>query len=428
VLTDAFGAIADKLETDWPSLARKEQLAPQGSWSIWMVLAGRGWGKTRTGAEWIRAQAEAGLASHIGLVGPTSADVRDVMVGTLLEIAPNSNRPLYEPSKRSLTWPNGCVAYALASEEPNRVRGFGFSIAWLDELCAWSNVNETFDLLQFTMRRGRRPRQVITTTPKPIPLLRQLLKRDDVVVTKGSTRDNIKNLAPTFLQTIVSRYEGSRLGRQELDAEILDDVIGALWSRDLLEQTRRATAPPMSRIVVAIDPSVSAGEGADEAGIVVAGLGMDGHGYILADESGVMAPIEWARRAVQLYKFWGADRVLAEVNNGGLLVEAQVLAVNRNVAFKAVHASRAKITRAEPCAALFEQNRCHLVGTFPQLEDELCTFSGGSSNSPGRLDAMVWGLTELQLNARRGEFVFAGGERPDYSEAARHPYGTDHYR
>ncbi len=278
------------------------------------------------------------------------------------------------------------------------------------------------------MRRGRRPRQVITTTPKPIPLLRALLKRDDVVVTRGKTSDNAANLAPTFLQTIVSRYEGTRLGRQELDAEILDDVVGALWSRSLLEQTRRSAAPPMTRIVVAIDPSVSSSEGADECGLIVAGLGVDGHGYVLHDASGVMSPIEWARKAVGLSKHWSADRIVAEANQGGALVENQIRAIDHTVSFKSVHASRGKITRAEPIAALFEQGRAHLVGTFPQLEDQLCTFSAGSSDSPDRLDAMVWAMTELALNARRGELVFAGIDKRDELEVARHAFNTDRYR
>jgi phage terminase large subunit-like protein len=429
VLTEAFGRLADQLETDWRSIARPSQLPPAGDWSIWLVLAGRGFGKTRCGSEWVRSLAESASVAKIALVGPTAADVRDTMIEAgLLAIAPNSNRPTWEPSKRRLIWPNGVQAWAFSSEEPDRLRGPQFEIAWLDELCAWKNVSETWDMLQFGMRSGRRPRQCITTTPRPLALLRALLKRADVAITKGKTSDNAANLAPSFLESIVSRYQGSRLGRQELDAEILDDVIGALWTRDLLEQTRRVAAPPMSRIVVAIDPSVSAGEGADECGLVVAGLGVDNHAYMLADESGVMAPIEWARKAVKLFKFWNADRIVAEVNNGGALVEAQLRAVDANVPYRAVHASRAKITRAEPIAALFEQNRAHLVGAFPQLEDQLCTFSAGSSDSPDRLDAIVWALTELALNQRRGEFVFGGIEPMSDLDVARRAFSTAHYR
>jgi phage terminase large subunit-like protein len=428
MLSEAFGRIADKIATDWKSIARPEQLAPDGDWAIWLVLAGRGFGKTRCGAEWVRAQAEAASVARIALVGPTAADVRDTMIESgLLAIAPNSFRPTWEPSKRRLIWPNGVQAWAFSSEEPDRLRGPQFEAGWCDELCAWKNVNDTWDMLQFGMRLGRRPRQVITTTPKPIKLLRDLLKRDDVVITKGKTSDNAANLAPSFLQSITDRYSNSRLGRQELNAEILEDVVGALWTRALLEQNRREVAPPMTRIIVAVDPSISSGEGADECGLIVAGLGVDGHGYILHDGSGVMAPIEWARKAVGLYKTWSADRIVAEANQGGALVENTIRAVDQNVSFKAVHASRGKVVRAEPIAALFEQGRAHLVGAFPKLEDQLCTFSAGSSDSPDRLDAMCWGLTELALNARRGEFVFGGIERVSDLEIARHYLDTNHY-
>jgi phage terminase large subunit-like protein len=428
MLNEAFGRLADQISTDWQSIARPSQLPPSGDWSIWLVLAGRGFGKTRCGAEWVRAQAEAASVARIALVGPTAADVRDTMVEAgLLAIAPNSNRPTWEPSKRRLIWPNGVQAWAFSSEEPDRLRGPQFEAAWCDELCAWKNVSETWDMLQFGMRLGRRPRQVITTTPKPIPLLRALLKRDDVAVTKGKTGDNAKNLAPTFLETIVGRYQGTRLGRQELDAEILDDVVGSLWSRELLEKTRREIAPPMARIVVAIDPSVSAGEGSNECGLIVVGLGVDGDAYVLADESGVMAPVEWARRAVGLYKHWNADRIVAEANQGGALVENTIRAIDKNVSFKAVHACRGKITRAEPIAALWEQNRAHLVGTFPMLEDQLCTYSAGSSDSPDRLDAMVWATTELALNAQRPQLVFGNLGPPDELEIARRHLDTSHY-
>ena len=242
MLSDLWGRLGDKLETDWRSIARPSQLPPDGDWRIWMVLAGRGFGKTFSGAQWVRGQAEAATAGRIALVGPTAADVRDIMVDCLLSIAPNSNRPRWEPSKRSLTWDStGVQALAFSSEEPERLRGPQFHVAWCDELCAWKNVSETWDMLQFCMRLGRRPRQCITTTPKAsVPLLRALLKRDDVVITRGRTSDNAEHLAPSFLESVTSRYAGTRLGRQELDAEILDDVVGALWSRDLIERTRRA--------------------------------------------------------------------------------------------------------------------------------------------------------------------------------------------
>jgi predicted phage terminase large subunit-like protein len=247
---------------------------------------------------------------------------------------------------------------------------------------------------------SERPRQVITTTPKPIKLLKEIVKRDgqDVVVTRGRTADNAANLAPSFMSQIVARYEGTRLGRQELNAELLEDVQGALWTRDLLEEGRRDKAPPMRRVVVAIDPAVSVSESADETGIIVAGLGVDEKGYVLEDASGKYSPIEWARRAVGLYNKHGADRIVAEANQGGLMVETTVRTVDANLSFKAVRASRGKITRAEPIAALFEQFRIHLVGAFPELEDQLSTFEAGLPGSPDRLDAMVWAFTELMVD------------------------------
>jgi phage terminase large subunit-like protein len=399
-----FASIADALECDWRSVARPEQLPPDGDWSTWLILAGRGAGKTRTGAEWTRSLAEAASVPRIALVGPTAADARDTMVegeSGLLAICPNSNRPTYEPSKRRLTWPNGVQATLFSSEEPERLRGPQFGAAWCDELCAWRNVKDTWSNLQFGLRLGKKPRQVVTTTPKPIKLLRELIASPDTVVTRGSTYDNRENLAPSFLSQIVKRYEGTRLGRQELNAEILTDVQGALWTREMLEDGRRdkVNMPPLRRIVVAIDPAVSTGEQADETGIVVAALGVDDHGYVLEDGSGKFSPIDWARRAVGLYRRWNADRIVAEANQGGLMVEQTIRTVDRNVSFKSVHASRGKITRAEPIAALAEQFRIHHVGAFPELEDQLCTFAAGSSESPDRLDAMVWAFTELMVDS-----------------------------
>jgi predicted phage terminase large subunit-like protein len=408
-----FGSLADLLETDWHAIARPEQLPPPGDWSTWLILSGRGSGKTRAGAEWVRALAEAASVARIALVGPTAADTRDTMLegeSGLLSLCPNSRRPLYESSKRRLTWPNGVQATLFSSEEPERLRGPQFGAAWCDELCAWRNVNATWDNLQFGLRLGKRPRQVITTTPKPIALLRDLVKRDgqDVRITRGRTEDNAANLAPSFLSQIVKRYQGTRLGRQELNAEILEDVPGALWTRDLIEETRRdrSAIPSMQRIVVAIDPAVSTSESSDQTGLVVAGRGADGDAYVLEDHSGKYQPVEWARRAVALYRKWSADRIVAEANQGGQMVETTVRTVDPNVSLKLVHASRGKITRAEPISALFEQNRAHLAGTFPELEDQLCTYAAGSSGSPDRLDAMVWALTELMVdNAANDGFL-----------------------
>jgi phage terminase large subunit-like protein len=427
-----WSALADALASEW--VPRLEQLPPSDDlWAVWLYLAGRGAGKTRAGAEAVRADVESGRCGRVGLIAPTSGDARDVMLegaSGILTISPNATRPLYEPSKRRVSWKNGAIATLYSAEEADRLRGPQHDLLWCDELAAWKDARQVWDMAMFGLRVGKRPRAIVTTTPRPIKILRDLLKRDgqDVRVTRGSTYSNREHLPQSFLDQMEKQYAGTRLGRQELEAVLLDDVVGAIFTRDLIEQTRRAAAPPMTRIVVAIDPSVSSGEGANEAGIVVAGLGGDGHGYVLADESGVMAPIDWARRAVQLYKYWNADRIVAEVNNGGALVEAQLRAVDANVPYRAVHASRNKITRAEPVAALFEQNRAHLVGAFPQLEDQLCTYSAGSSDSPDRLDAMVWALTELALNARRGEFIFGGIEPMSDLDIARRAFRTDHYR
>ena len=254
-------------------------------------------------------------------------------------------------------------------------------------------------MLQFGLRLGKKPRQVVTTTPRPIKLLKILIENPDTVLTRGTTYDNRDNLASSFFSQIVKRYEGTRLGRQELNAEILEDVPGALWSRDLIEACRHdpASMPPLKRIVVAIDPAVSIGEDLAETGIIVGGLGVDGRGYLLEDATGKLAPIEWARRAVALYRKYGADRIVAEANQGGAMVETTIRTVDANVSFKSVHASRGKITRAEPIAALSEQHRILFLGTFPELEDQLCTFAAGSADSPDRLDALVWAFTELMV-------------------------------
>lgn len=397
-MLSAFARIADLIENDWRTIARPNQIAPAGDWFGWLILAGRGWGKTRTGAEWVREQVEAG-ARRIALVGPTAADTRDVMVegeSGLLAISHASNRPEYEPSKRRLTWPNGAVATLYSSEEPERLRGPQHDAAWCDELGAWRNRESTWDQLMFGLRLGQ-PRVVITTTPKPIKLIKDLMARPDFVVTRGSTSENSSNLARQFLDTVVGRYAGTRLGRQELEAEILEDIEGALWTRARIEDLRvvQAEVPPFRRIVVAIDPAVTANEKSDETGIIVAALGIDGHGYVLGDHSGKYLPAEWAREAVKQYHRRGADRIIGEVNQGGAMVEATVRAVDENVPFKGVHASRGKIVRAEPISALYEQGRVHHVGAFPELEDQLCTFAPGSTSSPDRLDALVWALTEL---------------------------------
>ena len=299
---NAFASIADALESDWQSMARPEQLPPDGNWTTWVYCGGRGTGKTRSGAEWVRGLAETASVSRIALVGPTASDVRDVMVegeSGILAICPNANRPVYEPSKRRLTWPNGVQAAMFSSEEPERLRGPQHGAAWADELAAWRNVKDTWSNLQLGLRKGKHPRQVVTTTPRPIPLLKALIKDDNTVTTRGTTYDNRDNLAPSFFSQIVKQYEGTRLGRQELNAEILDDVPGALWTRDMIDKAREpATWPRMSRVVVAVDPSGARGAddtAADMIGIVVAGRGDDGRAWVLADRSLKASPAVWGR-------------------------------------------------------------------------------------------------------------------------------------
>jgi len=297
--------------------ARPNQLAPKGDWRVWLILAGRGFGKTRAGAEWVREQVESGNARRIALVAETEAEAREVMIegeSGILAISPEYSRPLYEPSKRRLTWRNGAMATAYSGDEPDQLRGPQHDAAWADEPAKWKNPRETWDNLELGLRVGARPRIVATTTPRPIQWLRQLLKDPMTVVTRGSTFDNRENLSSSFVQHMLRRYDGTRLGRQELYAELLEDVQGALWQREQIDRLRRKEAPELRRIVVAIDPAMSASEDSNETGIIVAGLGVDDHGYILADGSCRTGPHDWTRRAIALYRQWKADRILAEVN------------------------------------------------------------------------------------------------------------------
>ncbi len=396
-------AAAAALAEAWTGFARGKQLAPEGAWRVWLLLGGRGFGKTRSGAEWVRARIEGGHARRVALVAPTAADARDVMVegdSGMLATARRGYEPAWEPSRRRLIWPNGAIATAFSAEEPERLRGPQHDCAWCDELASWPR-EEAWDTLMLGLRRGSDPRCVVTTTPRPTRLMRRLLAdTEHVVVTRGATRENAANLAPAFLATIVRRYEGTRLGRQELEAELLEDVPGALWTRALLERegARVPAAPPMRRVVVAIDPAVSAGEESDETGIIVAGLAHDGHGYVLADLSGRMSPHQWAVRALDAYRAFAADRIVAETNNGGDLVAATLRAIDAGAAFKAVRASRGKIARAEPVAALYERGLVHHAGAFPALEDQMTGFTGAAGGgSPDRLDALVWALSELMI-------------------------------
>jgi predicted phage terminase large subunit-like protein len=388
----------------WRELwARPKQLSPIGDWRTWLVLAGRGFGKTRLGVEWVREVAEAHPGWRIALVGRTAADVRDVIVegeSGLLSVCPPWAAPVYEPSKRRLTWPNGSMATTYSADEPDLLRGPQHHAALTDELASWKRGEDTWSNLMFGLRLGQNPQVVVTTTPRPLRLIRELRADKSTAITTGSTYENRANLARPFLEQIVTKYEGTRLGRQELEGELLEDIPGALWQRSQIDKLRVAEAPTLKRVVVAIDPAVTSGEDSDETGIVAIGKAEDGQLYVLEDATCRESPAVWARRAVELYKRLKADRIVAEVNNGGDLVEATIRTVDKHVPYTAVHASRGKRSRAEPIAALYEQGKVHHVGTFDALEDQMCMFTpDGYDGSPDHVDALVWGATELTGHA-----------------------------
>lgn len=405
---DANPAIAVALLKRWDFWARPAQMPPQGDWSTWLILAGRGWGKTRTGAEFVRHEVMAGRARRVALVARTAADVRDVIVGGesgILAISPKEERPEWNVSKRQLRWPNGAIATTYSAAEPDQLRGPQHDLAWADELAAW-RYPDAWDQLRFGLRLGDNPRTVVTTTPRPTAIIRALANDPSVVVTRGSTADNLANLAPGVVAELERKYAGTRLGRQELFGEILDDAPGALWKRQWIDETRVRVAPDLVRVVIAVDPAVSHGEDSDETGIVAVGVGYDGHGYVIEDASGKYAPSEWARAVVRLYQKHHADRVIAEVNQGGAMVESTLRMVAPRIAYTPVHAKRGKALRAEPVAALYEQGRVHHVTpldadplAFAAIEDQLCTWQPGEGDSPDRLDALVYALTALIVDA-----------------------------
>lgn len=480
LIDNFFNQVSDQefanLRSKWSFWARPNQLAPGGDWTFWLLLAGRGFGKTRTGAEWVNERVLSGKSKRIALVAPTAADVRKVMVegeSGLLAISPPWNRPLFEPSKLQLTWPNGAIAQLFSAEEPERLRGPQCDTFWADELAAWKKLQDTWDMLQFGFRLGSDPRGVITTTPKPLPIIKELMgdnrdlpeeKRSDkwngqTVITRGSTYENRANLAPKFFKQVVQTYEGTRLGRQELDAEILEDMPGALWARSNLDRNRiaaplfpgiyeeagvtpdseaairdiamlrsfadriiEAVGEDLSRIVVAVDPNTSNNEGSDEIGIVVVGKGLSGRGYVLADCSLRGSPNEWASAAVIAHDVFRADRIIGEANQGGNMVEHTITTTAKalkdegkrtsdHVGVTLVHATRGKVTRAEPASALYEQNRVTHVSTMKTLEDQMCLFTSDFDRkamgySPDRVDALVWGLTHLFHEEQDGSGIF----------------------
>lgn len=401
----------------WEAWARSSQLPPTGDWDCWLILAGRGFGKTRTGAEWVRAEVERLGAVRVALVGRTAADVRDTMIegeSGLLSVYPPSERPQYEPSKRRLTFANGATATAYCAETPDQLRGPQHHLAWADELASWKHA-DTWDMLRFGLRLGARPRVVVTTTPRPTRIIKSLVADSHVAVTRGVTHENAGNLPRAFLAAILDRYSGTRLGRQEIDAEILDEPEGALWQISIVDAVRVQQAPQLWRVVVAVDPAVSSGPRSNETGIVVVGLGDDGHGYVLADRSIRGTPAQWAHAVVDVYQEYQADRVIGEVNQGGDLVEANIRTVDSTIPYEAVHATRGKAKRAEPVAGLYEQGKIHHVGVLSALEDQMTQWSPGAarageeSDSPDRVDALVWGLTYLLLGEQGGGAVPSSG-------------------
>lgn len=345
--------------------------------------------------------------SNIALVGESEHEVREVMiegVSGLMSLGPREARPVWQPSRRRLEWPNGAVAHAFSAEDPDSLRGPQFAAAWCDELAKWRQAEAAFDMLQFGLRLGDRPRQMITTTPRPMPLLRRLLDEPMTAVTRAATKENAYNLAPSFLATVLNRYEGTRLGRQEIDGEMIDERPDALWSRDMLAAARVNEAPPLTRIVVAVDPPASATARSAACGLVAAGRAEDGTIHVLADATvSGLSPHGWATKAVALWRRFEADALVVEVNQGGDMVRTVIADVDGEVPVQAVRAHRGKWLRAEPVAALYEQGRVKHAGAFPALEDEMCAFGLdglASGRSPDRLDALVWAVTALTHGAR----------------------------
>ncbi|MFD2175171.1 DNA-packaging protein [Rhodobacter lacus] len=394
--------------------ALPHQLPPLGDWKSWVILGGRGAGKTRAGAEWVRAVVEGatpeapGQARRIALLGETYDQVREVMVfgeSGLLACAPPDRRPVWEATRRRLVWPNGATAQAFSAQEPEALRGPQFDAAWVDELAKWKRAEAAWDMLQFALRLGDHPQQVITTTPRNVGVLKAILNNPSSVVTHAPTEANRAYLAQSFLEEVAARYGGTRLGRQELEGVLLDDVEGALWSTAALEALRIDTAPTMDRIVVALDPAVSAG--GDECGIIVAGAVtrgpvQDWRAYVLEDATVRGRPTDWARAGVAAMARWGAERLVAEVNQGGDLIESVLRQIDPLIPFRSLRASRAKSVRAEPVAALYEQGRVqHLrAARLGALEDQMCRMTVAGYTGPGspdRLDALVWALTELMI-------------------------------
>ena len=390
---------AEALNYDWDFWSRPKQRLPQWSWYCWLIMAGRGFGKTKTGAETIRQWKEVGY-SDFALIGQTSADVRDVMLhgeSGLITISPPWDKPKHIESKRIVVWPNGARAFLYSADKPDQLRGPQHQKGWLDEPVKFQKLRDLLDMFELGLRIGKNPQYVVTTTPKPLAELKELAADPLTHITTGSSYENITNLAPQYINRIIKKYEGTRIGRQELYAELFTDVAGALWNYELIDKYRVKSHPDLIRIVVSLDPAVTSNERSDEVGIVVAGLGGDGHIYILEDASLKASPMIWSAVALNKYISYKADVIIGETNNGGDLVETVIGTHGHNANFKKLHASRGKYTRAEPVSALYDQGKVHHVGELPALETEMIEWVPGGP-SPNRLDAMVWACTELLID------------------------------
>ncbi|MGB4951302.1 MAG: terminase family protein [Rhizobiaceae bacterium] len=402
-----------RILADWPLFSNPAQRPPLSDWRTWLLLGGRGAGKTRAGAQWLKGVAGrdphyvADHAGRIALVGETYADARTVMIegeSGLLALYPRSNRPAWSVSKRELVWTSGLVGQVFSGNDPERLRGSQFGAAWCDELAKWEHLEESWDMLQFCMRLGSMPRLMATTTPKPLRFFRKLMADPATVVTRSRTSENRGNLAPGFLRYLEAQYGGTRLGRQEMDGELVEDREDALWNRDIIEQARVAAAPELRRIVVAIDPPAGSGGGSAACGIVAVGMDENGRCYVLEDRTIHRAtPLRWAAAAVALHERLEADAIVAEVNQGGDMVVEVLRNVSTTCTIRKVRATRGKWLRAEPVAALYERGLvCH-AGRFPDLEDQMCNFALDGlpdGKSPDRLDALVWAITDLALGGR----------------------------
>ncbi|TDQ63831.1 phage terminase large subunit-like protein [Maritalea mobilis] len=405
LIAELSDAEVQALYHDWRFWARPDQVAPDGNWLTWLMLGGRGAGKTRAGAEWVREKA-LGLnqkaASPIALVGEDIADARAVMiegVSGLLAIHPTDQQPVFHKSRGELEWPNGAVAKLFSAHDPDALRGPQFAAAWADEYAKWPNPQICWDMLQFALRLGDAPQQMVTTTPRPIPALKKLMQDKNCVVTRASTSDNAANLAPNFFSTVTAHYAGTRLGRQELDGEVLEAAEGALWHHAQFDELRAASPAQFDRVVIAIDPPVTSHKHSDQCGIVVAGQ-VGEVTYVLADLSFQPAPaLQWARKVIHAFDQFDADLVVAETNQGGDLVGLNLKQLVLNLPIKQVRAHRSKYARAEPVAMLYERGLVRHVGDLRHLEDEMCAFAPDQTGqgSPDRMDALVWAITELAL-------------------------------